>query len=149
MGNRWAEYNDQEHAQLASLAFDMLNRGGVSDCARFHVCSTCLRGGWDSVHLCRTCQDACCPVAVGVSSDSWSVKSKVALLLALVVKRQGQQLWQQLQPQLLPLAQQGPVQAEMVGSRVVWATNHPLSNNTEPRYDHIVMNNLFLRTNVV
>lgn len=55
-------------------------------------------------------------VAVGASSDSWSVKSKAALLLALVVKRQGQQLWQALQPQLLPLAQQGPVQAEMVGS---------------------------------
>jgi hypothetical protein len=53
---------------------------------------------------------------VGASSDSWSVKSKAALLLALVVKRQGQQLWQALQPQLLPLAQQGPVQAEMVGA---------------------------------
>lgn len=77
VGNRWVEYNEQEHAQLASLAFDMLNR-------------------------------------VGASSDSWSVKSKAALLLALVVKRQGQQLWQALQPQLLPLAQQGPVQAEMV-----------------------------------
>lgn len=27
VGNRWAEYNEQEHTQLASLAFDMLNRG--------------------------------------------------------------------------------------------------------------------------
>lgn len=42
------------------------------------------------------------------------MKSKAALLLALVVKRQGQELWQALQPQLMLLAQQGPVQAEMV-----------------------------------
>jgi len=44
------------------------------------------------------------------------VKSKAALLLALVVKRQGQELWQALQPQLMLLAQQGPVQAEMVSA---------------------------------
>ena len=62
--------------------------------------------------------------AVGASSDSWSVKSKAALLLALVVKRQGQQLWQALQPQLLPLAQQGPVQAEMVSDSPAAACMH-------------------------
>lgn len=30
VGTRWTEYSEQEHAQLASLAFDMLNRGGVT-----------------------------------------------------------------------------------------------------------------------
>lgn len=65
--------------------------------------------------------------AVGACSDSWSVKSKAALLLALVVKRQGQQLWQALQPQLLPLAQQGPVQAEMVGDSPAAACMQSLS----------------------
>lgn len=53
-------------------------------------------------------------LAVGASKDAWSVKSKVAVFLALVVKRQGQELWQAIQPQLLGLAQQGPLQAEMV-----------------------------------
>ena len=52
--------------------------------------------------------------AVGRTSDAWSVKSKAALLLALVVKRQGHQLLQALQPQLLLLSQQGPMPAEMV-----------------------------------
>lgn len=105
VGTRWAEYSEQEHAQLASLAFDMLTRGEVPGCTR-----------WTAVELLRpVAYTVDCMPAVGASSDSWSVKSKAALLLALVVKRQGQQLWQALQPQLLPLAQQGPVQAEMVG----------------------------------
>ena len=30
VGTRWAEYSEQEHAQLASLAFDMLTRGEVA-----------------------------------------------------------------------------------------------------------------------
>ncbi len=60
-----------------------------------------------------------CDCTVGASKDAWSVKSKVAVLLALVVKRQGQELWQALQPRLLELAQQGPLQAEMVRLRTL------------------------------
>lgn len=66
-----------------------------------------------SVLLCNNHGVFLC-LSVGQSKDSWSVKSKAAVLLALVVKRSGQALWQALQPQLLLQAQQGPVQAEMV-----------------------------------
>lgn len=86
---------------------------------RIHLCNgDASAPGGDIVYtlICLIAKPAAgSPVPVGASSDSWSVKSKAALLLALVVKRQGQQLWQALQPQLLPLAQQGAVQAEMVG----------------------------------
>jgi hypothetical protein len=47
------------------------------------------------------------------------VKSKAALLLALVTKRQGAALWVQLLPQLLPLAQQGPLMAESVSQQAL------------------------------
>lgn len=42
------------------------------------------------------------------------MRSKAALLLALVAKRQGPQLWAEVLPRLVAVAQEGPLQAEMV-----------------------------------
>lgn len=42
------------------------------------------------------------------------MRSKAALLLALVAKRQGPQLWAEVLPRLVEVAQEGPLQAEMV-----------------------------------
>lgn len=41
VGNRWAEYSAQEHAQLASLALDMLNRGEDSAVQTFQGIQNC------------------------------------------------------------------------------------------------------------
>lgn len=51
--------------------------------------------------------------AVGRAGAGWAVRSKAALLLALVAKRQGPQLWAEVLPRLVEVAQQGPLQAEM------------------------------------
>ena len=56
----------------------------------------------------------CGGCSVGSAGDAWAVRSKAALLLALVAKRQGALLVEQLLPRLLPLAQQSPAHAEMV-----------------------------------
>lgn len=51
---------------------------------------------------------------VGGTTSSFAVRSKAAVLLALVTKRQGGQLLQALLPELLRLASEGPTQADMV-----------------------------------
>ena len=50
---------------------------------------------------------------VGRARAAWAVRSKAALLLALVAKRQGPALWAEVLPRLVAVAQEGPVQAEM------------------------------------
>ncbi|KAK9833279.1 hypothetical protein WJX81_002345 [Elliptochloris bilobata] len=77
VGVRWDDFSNQEHLQLASLAFDLLQR-------------------------------------VGRAGAGWAVRSKAALLLALVAKRQGPALWAEVLPRLVAAAQEGPLQAEMV-----------------------------------
>lgn len=52
--------------------------------------------------------------AVGGTTSSFAIRSKAAVLLALVTKRQGGQLLQALLPELLRLAAEGPTQTEMV-----------------------------------
>ncbi|KAK9829960.1 hypothetical protein WJX72_008872 [[Myrmecia] bisecta] len=51
---------------------------------------------------------------VGGAGDGWPVRSKAALVLALVAKRQGPELWQAMLPQLLALEKEGPLMAEVV-----------------------------------
>ena len=46
--------------------------------------------------------------------NAWALKSKAALLVALLIKRQGATLWDAALPQLAILAQQGAPQAEAV-----------------------------------
>ena len=62
-----------------------------------------------SVHNISAC-------AVGGTTSSFAVRSKAAVLLALVTKRQGGELLQALLPELLRLAAEGPTQAELVRS---------------------------------
>ncbi len=45
---------------------------------------------------------------------AWVLKSKAAVLLALVIKRQGASLWEAVVPQLQLLMQQSPAHAETV-----------------------------------
>lgn len=51
---------------------------------------------------------------VGGTTSSFAIRSKAAVLLALVTKRQGGELLQALLPELLRLAADGPTQAELV-----------------------------------
>ena len=52
--------------------------------------------------------------AVGGTASSYAIRSKAAVLLALVTKRQGGHLLQALLPELIRLASEGATQAEMV-----------------------------------
>ena len=53
-------------------------------------------------------------LAVSSGQHVWALKSKAALLVALLIKRQGAPLWDAALPQLALLAQQGAPQAEAV-----------------------------------
>lgn len=55
-----------------------------------------------------------CHYVVGGTISSFAIRSKAAVLLALVTKRQGGQLLQALLPELLRLAAEGPTYTEMV-----------------------------------
>ncbi|PRW59064.1 HASTY 1-like isoform X1 isoform B [Chlorella sorokiniana] len=75
VGNRWDEFSPEEHSQLATLAYSMLQQGAAS----------------------------------------WAIRSKASLLLALVIKRTGPELWEAALPQLLQAAQsEGPPMQEQV-----------------------------------
>ena len=52
--------------------------------------------------------------AVGRERGGWPVRSKAALLLALVAKRQGPAMLEQLLPELLGAASESATHAEMV-----------------------------------
>lgn len=60
--------------------------------------------------LARGCQSLL--VGTGNTPATWAVRSKAALLVALVTKRMGQPFWEAMLPELLAYAGQGPVQAE-------------------------------------
>ena len=51
---------------------------------------------------------------MGETATNYAIRSKAAILLTLVTKRQGGQLLQALLPELLRFAQEGPTQTEMV-----------------------------------
>ena len=67
--------------------------------------------------------------AVGGTTASFAIRTKAAVLLALVTKRQGGQLLQALLPELLRLAAEGPTQTEMVCSFV--SNVHEVLCNTQ------------------
>lgn len=78
MGNRWDEFSGEEHSQLATLAYSLLQQGAAS----------------------------------------WAIRSKASLLLALVIKRSGPELWEAALPQLLAAANaEGPAMQEQVGGQ--------------------------------
>jgi len=52
--------------------------------------------------------------AVGRDRSGWAVRSKAALLLVLVAKKQGPQAVKELLPQLLNAAKESPTHTEMV-----------------------------------
>ena len=56
----------------------------------------------------------CCHNAVGRDRDGWAVRSKAALLLVLVAKKQGLLAVQELLPQLLNAAKESSTHTEMV-----------------------------------
>ncbi|KAL4423234.1 hypothetical protein ABPG77_000026 [Micractinium sp. CCAP 211/92] len=75
VGNRWDEFTAEEHSQVATLAYNMLQQG----------------------------------------ASSWAIRSKASLLLALVIKRSGPELWEAALPQLLQAAAtDGPAMQEQV-----------------------------------
>lgn len=75
VGNRWDEFSAEEHSQVATLAYTLLQQG----------------------------------------ASSWAIRSKASLLLALVIKRTGPQLWEAALPQLLQAAAtEGPAMQEQV-----------------------------------
>ena len=51
---------------------------------------------------------------MGETTTNYAIRSKAAILLTLLTKRQGGQLLQALLPELLRLAQEAPTQAETV-----------------------------------
>lgn len=55
-----------------------------------------------------------CEYVVGGTASSYAIRTKAAVLLALVTKRQGGQLLQALLPELIRLASVGATQAETV-----------------------------------
>jgi hypothetical protein len=60
-------------------------------------------------------------IAVGGQGGAWAARSKASLLLALVIKRSGADLWEAALPQLVAIAAEGPViQARRRGQRVVF-----------------------------
>ncbi len=145
MGNRWDEFSPEEHSQLATLAYNMLQQGELvgqpeADIAAVHW--------WQAVHvygskrkwqascrrLCRRvpsrlalpaqaclqpltcCLPLACDFVASAGATSWAIRSKASLLLALVIKRTGPELWEAALPQLLQAAQtEGPPMQEQVG----------------------------------
>lgn len=51
---------------------------------------------------------------VGDNSSGWVARSKASLLISLIAKRMGQAFWEQLLPELIRFAAEGPTQAEKV-----------------------------------
>lgn len=72
--------------------------------------------------LCRRC--CRCISAVG-GQGGWAARSKASLLLALVIKRSGAELWEAALPQLLAAAAEGP--ALQVGSSSTAKALHPMA----------------------
>ena len=71
----------------------------------------------------------CCCSAVGRDRNGWAVRSKAALLLVLVAKKQGLQAVQELLPQLLSAAKESATHTEMVGT-LPTSWPHPLPPRT-------------------
>ena len=64
----------------------------------------------------------CAACAVGQDGGAWPVRTKAALLLALVAKRQGPALVLQLLPRLLAAARGSPTHTELVRPVLALAT---------------------------
>ena len=108
MAVQWEKFSDAEHTQLASTTFTLLRKGtGFS-----HV--RLVASMHTNVPVATGCQRGRHACAVGGTASDYAIRSKAAVLLALVTKRQGGQLLQALMPELLRLAAEGPTQAEMV-----------------------------------
>lgn len=62
------------------------------------------------------CLPILCDFFATAGASSWAIRSKASLLLALVIKRTGPELWEAALPQLLQAAQtEGPPMQEQVG----------------------------------
>ncbi|EFN51722.1 hypothetical protein CHLNCDRAFT_139890 [Chlorella variabilis] len=102
VGNRWEEFSAEEHSQLGTLAYNMLQQGTPGRLPAVLPSSA----------------TAACPLwrnLLGVCAASWAIRSKASLLLALVIKRTGHELWEAALPQLLQAAaSEGPAMQEQV-----------------------------------
>ena len=140
VGNRWEEFSQEEHTQLATLAYNMLKQGKAAPLPAA-VAAGCLAAARPaavallpplrSPLLMLTASAACaaaddalvlrpllapptCADCAGAAS--WAIRSKSSLLLALVIKRSGPELWEAALPQLLQAAAaEGPAMQEQVG----------------------------------
>ena len=142
VGNRWDDFTPTEHNQLATLAYNMLQQGG---CVWQGTCRSGV-GSLGAQQPLRQALPAPGPsaprpllllVALLMSSDRslrcvshqpplpcaaagaaspWAIRSKASLLLALIIKRTGAELWEAALPQLLQAAAtEGPVMQAQVG----------------------------------
>lgn len=66
--------------------------------------------------------------AVGGTASCYAIRTKAAVLLALVTKRQGGQLLQALLPELIRLASVGATQAETVSCHAFDALHYASSS---------------------
>ena len=73
-----------------------------------------------------------CEHAVGGTASSYAIRTKAAVLLALVTKRQGGQLLQALLPELMRLASVGATQAEMVSCHAFDALLYASTSTSMP-----------------
>ena len=73
-----------------------------------------------------------CEYAVGGTASSYAIRTKAAVLLALVTKRQGGQLLQALLPELIRLASVGATQAETVSCHTFDALLYTSSSTLRP-----------------
>jgi hypothetical protein len=68
-------------------------------------------------------------------SSSWAIRSKASLLLALVIKRTGPELWEAALPQLLQAAAEGPAMQEQVGAGKEQSLLSPCLSGEKNRHD--------------
>lgn len=83
--------------------------------------------------------------AVGGTASSYAIRSKAAVVLALVTKRQGGQLLQALLPELLRLASGGATQAETVSCPAPCVAAHLMSTALAD-LGHTFLSNHFMQT---
>lgn len=88
-----------------------LHAGNLETCEYVHELYMQTMQVLDSFRVCNE-------YAVGGAASSYAIRTKAAVLLALVTKRQGGQLLQALLPELMRLASVGATQAEMVSCHV-------------------------------
>ncbi|BDA43725.1 Exportin-5 [Coccomyxa sp. Obi] len=112
------KYGDVREA--ASMAMGLLVSGRQLEVQHFgfQLLQTLVSAQWEKFSADEHIQLARLALSlfqqVGRDREGWAVRSKAALVLALVAKRQGPSMVQELLPQLLTIATESPTHTEMV-----------------------------------